>query len=59
MLTAPGASCPTHVVGVNEGNGDPEADVGVSYAASTPNDMASARKVWDESFGVEYGRMCP
>merc|ERR1712003_485368 len=45
VLTAPGKDCPTYVVGVNEGDYDPE------------NDVASVCKVLDESFGVEYGMM--
>merc|ERR1719326_2792215 len=57
VLTAPGANCPTYVVGVNEGDYDPEKDVVVSNASCTTNGMASVCKVLDESFGVEYGLM--
>jgi len=57
VLTAPGANCPTYVVGVNEGDYDPENDVVVSNASCTTNGMASVCKVLDESFGVEYGLM--
>merc|ERR1719238_230718 len=57
VLTAPGANCPTYVVGVNEGDYDPENDVVVSNASCTTNGMASVCKVLDESFGVEYGMM--
>merc|ERR1739838_1230018 len=57
VLTAPGKDCPTYVVGVNEGDYDPENDVVVSNASCTTNGMASVCKVLDESFGVEYGLM--
>jgi len=57
VLTAPGSNCPTYVVGVNEGDYDPENDVVVSNASCTTNGMASVCKVLDESFGVEYGLM--
>merc|ERR1712107_274025 len=57
VLTAPGKNCPTYVVGVNEGDYDPENDVVVSNASCTTNGMASVCKVLDESFGVEYGLM--
>merc|ERR1712193_242437 len=57
VLTAPGANCPTYVVGVNEGDYDPENDVVVSNASCTTNGMSSVCKVIDESFGVEYGLM--
>merc|ERR1712099_165673 len=57
VLTAPGKNCPTYVVGVNEGDYDPENDVVVSNASCTTNGMASVCKVLDESFGVEYGMM--
>merc|ERR1712151_45581 len=57
VLTAPGSNCPTYVVGVNEGDYDPENDVVVSNASCTTNGMASVCKVLDESFGVEYGMM--
>merc|ERR1711982_121158 len=57
VLTAPGKNCPTYVVGVNEGDYDPENDKVVSNASCTTNGMASVRKVLDESFGVEYGMM--
>merc|ERR1712039_309850 len=33
VLTAPGSNCPTYVVGVNEGDYDPENDVVVSNTA--------------------------
>jgi len=51
------SNCPTYVVGVNEGDYDPENDVVVSNASCTTNGMASVCKVLDESFGVEYGLM--
>ena len=57
VLTAPGTNCPTYVVGVNEGDYDPENDVVVSNASGTTNGMASVCKAFDESFGVEYGLM--
>merc|ERR1712187_1054046 len=57
VLTAPGKNCPTYVVGVNEGDYDPEKDVVVSNASCTTNGMASVCKVLDETFGVEYGMM--
>jgi len=57
ILTAPGKNCPTYVVGVNEGDYDPENDVVVSNASCTTNGMASVCKVLDESFSVEYGMM--
>merc|ERR1711941_225629 len=57
VLTAPGKNCPTYVVGVNEGDYDPENDKVVSNASCTTNGMASVCKVLDESFGVEYGMM--
>merc|ERR1712018_806243 len=57
VLTAPGKNCPTYVVGVNEGDYDPENDVVVSNASCTTNGMASVCKVLDESFGVEYDLM--
>merc|ERR1711879_846035 len=57
VLTAPGSNCPIYVVGVNEGDYDPENDVVVSNASCTTNGMASVCKVLDESFGVEYGLM--
>merc|ERR1712025_1049681 len=57
VLTAPGANCPTYVVGVNEGDYDAENDTVVSNASCTTNGMASVCKVLDESFGVQYGMM--
>merc|ERR1712176_1167525 len=57
VLTAPGKNCPTYVVGVNEGDYDPENDKVVSNASCTTSGMASVCKVLDESFGVEYGMM--
>merc|ERR1711982_188481 len=57
ILTAPGKDCPTYVVGVNEGDYNPEADTVVSNASCTTNGMSSVCKVLDENFGVEYGLM--
>merc|ERR1712172_164731 len=57
ILTAPGKNCPTYVVGVNEGDYNPEADTVVSNASCTTNGMSSVCKVLDENFGVEYGLM--
>merc|ERR1719191_1763427 len=57
VLTAPGKNCPTYVVGVNEGDYNPEEDTVVSNASCTTNGMSSVCKVLDESFGVEYGLM--
>jgi len=57
VLTAPGKNCPTYVVGVNEGDYNPEADTVVSNASCTTNGMSSVCKVLDENFGVEYGLM--
>merc|ERR1712107_780503 len=57
VLTAPGKECTTYVVGVNDGDYNPESDVVVSNASCTTNGMASVCKVLDESFGVEYGLM--
>ena len=57
VLTAPGTDCPTYVVGVNEGDYDPENDVVVSNASCTTNGMASVCKVLDENFDVQYGLM--
>ena len=57
VLTAPGSDYPTCVVGVNEGGYDPGNYVVVSNAPCTTNGMASACKVLDDSFGVEYGLM--
>merc|ERR1712176_533313 len=57
VLTAPGKNCPTYVVGVNEGDYDPENDTVVSNASCTTNGMASVCKVLDESFGMGYGLM--
>jgi len=57
ILTAPGKNCPTYVVGVNEGDYNPEADTVISNASCTTNGMSSVCKVLDESFGVEYGLM--
>ena len=53
VLTAPGKNCPTYVVGVNEGDYDPENDVVVSNASCTTNGMASVCKVLGGSFGGE------
>jgi len=57
VLTAPGTECPTYVVGVNEGDYDPENDVVVSNASCTTNGMASVCKVLDDNFEVQYGLM--
>lgn len=57
VLTAPGKNCPTYVVGVNEGDYNPESDTVISNASCTTNGMASVCKVLDDSFGVEYGLM--
>jgi len=57
ILTAPGKDCPTYVVGVNEGDYNPEADTVISNASCTTNGMSSVCKVLDENFGVEYGLM--
>merc|ERR1712003_581881 len=45
VLTAPGKNCPTYVVGVNEGDYDPENDVVVSNASCTTNGVASVAPV--------------
>ena len=42
---------------VNEGDYAPANDVVVSNAPCTPNGMASACNVLDDSFGVEYSLM--
>jgi len=57
VLTAPGKNCPTYVVGVNEGDYDPENDTVVSNASCTTNGMSSVCKVLDENFDVQYGMM--
>jgi len=57
VLTAPGKDCPTYVMGVNEGDYDPEKDSVISNASCTTNGMAPVCKVLDENFGVEYGMM--
>jgi len=57
ILTAPGKNCPTYVVGVNEGDYNPEKDTVISNASCTTNGMSSVCKVLDENFGVEYGLM--
>merc|ERR1711959_837084 len=57
VLTAQGKNCPTYVVGVNEGDYNPEEDTVVSNASCTTNGMSSVCKVLDENFGVEYGMM--
>jgi len=57
VLTAPGKDCPTYVVGVNEGDYDPEADTVISNASCTTNGMSSVCKVLDENFDVQYGMM--
>jgi len=57
VLTAPGKNCPTYVVGVNEGDYNPESDTVVSNASCTTNGMASVCKVLDDSFEVQYGMM--
>merc|ERR1712046_392416 len=57
VLTAPGKNCPTYVVGVNEGDYNPEEDVVVSNASCTTNGMASVCKVLDDSFEVQHGLM--
>merc|ERR1712187_1025570 len=57
VLTAPGKNCPTYVVGVNEGDYNPDEDVVVSNASCTTNGMASVCKVLDDSFEVQHGLM--
>merc|ERR1712227_718511 len=57
VLTAPGKNCPTYVVGVNEGDYNPESDTVVSNASCATNGMASVCKVLDDSFEVQYGMM--
>merc|ERR1712084_208526 len=57
VLTAPGKNCPTYVVGVNEGDYDPDEDVVVSNASCTTNGMASVCKVLDDNFEVQHGLM--
>merc|ERR1712014_94255 len=57
VLTAPGKNCPTYVVGVNEGDYNPESDTVVSNASCTTNGMASVCKVLDDNFEVQYGMM--
>ena len=55
VITAPDSNCPNYVVGVKEGDYDPENNVVVSNASCTTTCMAAACKVLDESIGVEYG----
>ena len=58
LITAPakGDDIPTYVVGVNEGDFDPAADI-VSNASCTTNCLAPFAKVIEEKFGVVKGLM--
>ena len=58
LITAPakGDDIPTYVVGVNEGDFDPTADI-VSNASCTTNCLAPFAKVIEEKFGVVKGLM--
>ena len=58
LITAPakGDDIPTYVVGVNEGDFDPAADI-VSNASCTTNCLAPFVKVLDEEFGIVQGTM--
>ena len=58
LITAPakGDDIPTYVVGVNEGDFDPAADI-MSNASCTTNCLAPFAKVIEEKFGVVKGLM--
>ena len=58
LITAPakGDDIPTYVVGVNEGDFDPAADI-VSNASCTTNCLAPFAKVLEEKFGIVKGLM--
>jgi glyceraldehyde 3-phosphate dehydrogenase len=47
----------TIVLGVNEGDYDPETDNVISNASCTTNCLAPVAKVLNDAFGIEYGLM--
>jgi len=58
VITAPGkGDVPTYVVGVNEGDYNPETDHVISNASCTTNCLAPFVKVLDEKFGIVKGTM--
>lgn len=58
ILTAPGKNEDiTIVMGVNEGQFDPEAHDIISNASCTTNCLAPVAKILDEQFGIENGLM--
>jgi glyceraldehyde-3-phosphate dehydrogenase (NADP+) (phosphorylating) len=58
LITAPakGSDIPTYVIGVNDGDFDPNADI-MSNASCTTNCLAPFVKVLDEKFGIVKGTM--
>jgi len=58
LITAPakGDDIPTYVVGVNEENFDPNAEI-VSNASCTTNCLAPYVKVLNDTFGIKEGQM--
>ncbi|MGC9319466.1 MAG: type I glyceraldehyde-3-phosphate dehydrogenase, partial [Armatimonadota bacterium] len=59
IISAParGEGCPTFVLGVNDGDYDPEAHDIVSNASCTTNCLAPMAKVLNDSFGIARGLM--
>lgn len=58
IISAPGSSIDgTFVMGVNEGDFNPETDTVISNASCTTNCLAPVAKVLDEAFGIESGFM--
>lgn len=58
LITAPakGSDIPTYVIGVNDGDFDPSADI-MSNASCTTNCLAPFVKVLEEKFGIVKGTM--
>jgi glyceraldehyde 3-phosphate dehydrogenase len=57
VISAPASGTPSFVLGVNEGEFDPDRDVVVSNASCTTNSITPVMAVLDEVFGVEKALM--
>src|SRR5439155_26113403 len=57
VISAPAKGAPSFVLGVNEGNYNPESDTVVSNASCTTNSITPVMAVLDDKFGVAKALM--